>query len=397
MRDPTLLSLLVLGLCLLPHAVALSALNATVVDGLLSIPTLNVSRTIPFTFSALQGVVTTYFAAVTPPDARNGSALLNSISGFFSYLSVTHGDWSVDAPLSLLPQLVLLLDDVVITPTPEFADARSWGGIIELNASHYAAVASPTRTARFVCNNASAAPAAVKSTESEHIVIDGLSVVGCGKTEGGGLHVQGTPRVWGPTHVGGTIANCNVSFSSRGIWLEQMIRMSIVNNTLYMNHDHTLDFDAFTTDCVASGNHISDSREEAIFIEQGSSGHIIAGNVLGPNNSAGVAIYNNDMNITCGPHVIVANEIFGNREGVGVGSTAPRSGTADNGNRIIGNHIHDNGVGDKPQGVHTNGAQVGTEYAANDNADGVSAFTQKFFQPNISFVDPLDHEIPLKY
>jgi len=315
-----------------------------------------------------------------------------------SYLTVANGAYTADEALGLVPQLVLVLSAVTISPTPAFASAHKLGGLIELNGTDYAAVVSPARDARFVCDNATAAPAAVRSTASEHVVVDGLAVVGCGRTEGGGIHLQGTPGVWGPTHRGGTVQNCEVSFSSRAIWLEQMIRVAVVNNTLFFNDAHTLDFDAFTTDCVASGNRIYNSREEAVLIEQGSSGHVIADNVLGPNNSAGVSVFNNDMNITCGKHVIVSNEIFGNtHEGVGVGSTSPRAGAPDVGVAVVGNRIHGNGAAGKPQGVHTNGAQQGTVYAANENADGVSAFTQTFSQANISFLDPLGREIPLKY
>ena len=379
------------------RANSLSTLNATVDNGLLTIPSLGISKSVGLTFSALNDVISTYFAPLTPPSARNATALLNSKSGVFSYLTLMNGAFVADAPLTLIPQLVLLLTDVLVTPTPAFAEARAWGGLIELNSSHYAAVASPTRSARFVCDNETAAPAAVRSTESEHIVVDGLTIVGCGRTEGGGIHVQGTPGVWGPTHTGGTIQNNEVSFSGRGVWLEQMTRVAIVNNTLFMNWMHTLDFDAFTETSVASGNRIFDSREEAVFIEQGAKGHVVAGNILGPNNSAGVAVFNNDMNVTCGPHVIVANEIFGNREGIGAGSTAPRTGTPDVQLTIVGNFVYGNGVGNKTQGVHTNGEQSGTIYAANVNADGVSKFTQTFNQANISFVDPLDRETPLDY
>jgi len=48
--------------------------------------------------------------------------------------------------------------------------------------------------------------------------------------------------------------------------------------------------------------------------------------------------------------------------------------------------------------VHTNGQQLVTVYAANRNEDGVSLYTQTMgTQLNISFFDPLDRELPLKY
>lgn len=124
-----------------------SVINATVDSGVLSIPSLNVSQSIGFSFSSINSVIQTYFAPLSPPSARSGPALLNSAAGVFSYLTLANGSYSADAPLALLPQLILVLDSVEISPTAAFAEARAWGGLIELNASHYAGVVSPARTA----------------------------------------------------------------------------------------------------------------------------------------------------------------------------------------------------------------------------------------------------------
>jgi hypothetical protein len=152
---------------------------------------------------------------------------------------------------------------------------------------------------------------------------------------------------------------------------------------------------------VATNNTIShNAAREGVFIEQGAVGITVASNVIGPGNGRGVAIFNNDMNVTSGPHVIAANEIFGNLfSGVAVGSTAPKAGTPDVGVHVMGNRIYGNGPAGKLEGYHTNGAQVGTIYASNDNADGVSAFTRgpAFSAENISIFDPLDREIANRY
>ncbi len=104
------------------------------------------------------------------------------------------------------------------------------------------------------------------------------------------------------------------------------------------------------------------------------------------------------MNVTSGPHVIAGNVIFGNLfGGVSVGSTAPRAGTPDVGVHVMGNKLYGNGPAGKREGYHTNGAQVGTIYASNDNADGVSLFSQQFPGLNISITDPLDREIANRY
>ena len=104
-------------------------------------------------------------------------------------------------------------------------------------------------------------------------------------------------------------------------------------------------------------------------------GITVANNVIGPGNGNGIAVFNNDMNITTGPHVIAGNLIWGNlNAGIAVGSTAPRSGTPDVGVMVVGNTLHGNGAV-RPQGYHTNGAQIGTSYSCNNNSDGISAFT----------------------
>jgi hypothetical protein len=374
-----------------------STLNGTISNGIFTLAGFP-DREIGFSFSAINAIVSEYFSPVVRMNASNGSSLMNSASGYYSYLTLSNGTYVADEPLTLLPQLVLVLDRVVMTHAADFD--RGWGGLIELNGTDYAGVVSPggPDSAQFLCTNASMSPAAVRVTESSYVYVDGIGVDGCGHTEGGGIHYQGTPKFWGATHSGGTITNCRVCNSQRGIWLEQMIRTNVVHNELFNNFKHTLDFDAFTMDCVATGNRIYNNTQEAIFIEQASSGHVITGNTLGPSNYNGVAVFNNDLNITCGPHFIVDNEIFGNTgTGISVGSTSPKLGQPDIKITVVGNRIHGNG-GDKPQGIHTNGAQQETTYSCNENLDGVSMYSQKLgTQRNISFLDPLDREIPLKY
>jgi hypothetical protein len=103
--------------------------------------------------------------------------------------------------------------------------------------------------------------------------------------------------------------------------------------------------------------------------------------------------------VTTGPHYILANTIFGNlNAGIAVGSTAPRAGQPDVGLIVAGNKLYGNGA-TRRQGYHTNGAQVGVRWAANDNADGISAFTQSatFRAENITILDPLNRETGLPY
>jgi hypothetical protein len=376
-----------------------ATLNATVDGGVLTVEGAQ-PRTVGFAFSALNAAVASLFAPLQPPPAAStpGASLLSSRSGLLSYLVVKNGTYLADAPLSLVRQLILVLDGVVVRPAPGFV--RPWGGLIELNGTDWVGVVSPggPSRARFECPDAANSPAAVWAVGSADVVVDGLTVDGCGRTEGGGIHLQGTPGSWGPTHSGGLVANHVVTNAMRGIWLETISRVAITANTLYGNAKHTLDFDAFSSNCAATGNRIFNNTQEAVFIEQGASGHVVAGNMLGPGNGVGIAVYNNDLNVTCVNHVIVDNDIVDNLgPGVSVGSTAPKAGTPDVAVFVVANRIRGNG-GARPQGVHTNGAQLATVYAANDNVDGVSAYTQKLGSAmNVSFFDPLDREIPLAY
>jgi hypothetical protein len=159
---------------------------------------------------------------------------------------------------------------------------------------------------------------------------------------------------------------------------------------------HTLDFDAFTHYSTATNNLIyGNAGREGVFIEQAAVGITVSNNTIGPGNGNGVAVFNNAMNITTGPHYIVSNTIFGNlNAGIAIGSTAPRAGTPDVGVLIAGNVLYGNGVS-KRQGYHTNGAQEGTRFSSNRNDDGVSLFTQSFKGANITILDPFDREVAL--
>jgi hypothetical protein len=372
-------------------------INASVVDGVLTAPGLSPTP-IALTWSALNGAIRTVFGAQAPAPIE--ASLTNATSGSLSFLRLTRGAWLADEPLNLsLRQLVLVLDDVDLVPAASFPPLR---GLIEINSTAYSGVVSPggPAAARIICADAAVSPAAVWSVDSADTVVDGLFIFGCGGTEGGAVHLQGRAGAWAPTVSGGQILNCNITNSSRAIWTETISRVIISGNRVYANHGHAIDFDAFSTASTCVNNIVvGNAAREGIFIEQGASGIVVAGNTIGPGNGNGVAVYNNDMNVTCGPHVIAGNTIVGNlNAGISVGSTAPRAGTPDVGVTVAGNVLRGNGPAAKPQGVHTNGAQVGTVYAANDNADGISLFTQRMAgAANISIIDPLSRERALPY
>jgi hypothetical protein len=388
LRIPSLL------LCLASTATAL--LNASVTGGILHQPGAPDSP-INLTFSALGAAIAAIFQPL-PPSGASNHTLLNSTR--YSYLTLSGGAWVADVPLVLADSLILVLTDgVSVAPADTF---EPWRGMIEVNGTDFAGVVSPSGPAgaRFVCSDPALSPAAIWAVGSDNFFVDGLSIFGCGRTGGGAIHLQGAPMAWGPTASGATISGCSISNSSRAIWLETISGVTVDGNEIFNCSGHALDFDAFTHQSAATNNNIHhNAGREGIFIEQGACSIVVSGNTLGPGNGNGVAVFNNDMNLTTGPHFIVSNRIFDNlNAGIAVGSTAPRAGQPDVGLIIAGNQLSGNGV-QRRQGFHTNGAQVGVRWAANANADGVSAFTQSatFKAANITILDPLDREVGLRY
>ena len=380
----------------LAHDIPNSPLNASVIDGVLHVAG-QPPRAIPYLFSALNPVISSLWGSLSPPWVNE--TLTNANSSTMSFLRLTRGAWLADEALNLsVRQLVLVLDDVDVAPAATFPPFR---GLIEINGTSHTGVVSPggPAAARIVCADAAVSPAAVAATDSSQVIVDGLFIFGCGGTEGGAVHLQGRPGSWSPTAMGGQVSNNNITNSSRAIWTETISNVMVVNNQIYNNHGHAIDFDAFSTSCVCTGNTVAgNAAREGVFVEQGAKNIVVVNNVIGPGNGNGIGVYNNNMNLTCGPHVIAGNRIFDNiNAGIAVGSTAPRSGAPDVGVVVVGNILHGNGAV-KAQGYHTNGAQIGTVYVANANADGISLFTQRMAgAANISIFDPMNRETPLKY
>lgn len=197
------------------------------------------------------------------------------------------------------------------------------------------------------------------------------------------MHLQGQPFV-----TGGEVANCVVRGGSRAIWTETISGPLIHGNLVYNNSKHAIDFDAFSTHGVAWNNSAWNNAQEAVFIEQAASYITVSGNVLGPANGDGVAVYNNAIGTATQGHVIVGNTIFGSlSSGISVGSTAPRQGAQDVGVTVVGNTLYDNAG----QGIHANGGQTGTIYAGNADSNGFSHFaTSATYNSNVTAFDPLD-------
>ena len=204
-----------LNLALLACAADAAALNASIVDGVLSIN----GAAVGTTTSAITGVIARYFAAAAPRPAAAVN-LKNSSAGVYSYLTIT-GAYDADAAIELVAQLVLVLDGATFTVLPAFK-AASNAVISALHADDSAVVApGGAARARVVCPAGGPQPAAVYAGQSANFVLDGLAVANCGLAGGAAVHIEGLPMV-----LGGEVANCVITnASSRAIWTEKCSRV----------------------------------------------------------------------------------------------------------------------------------------------------------------------------
>ena len=356
-------------LLLLPTA----ALNASIIYGVLSVPGQS-----PTPIGNTSSAVSAAAASVFGGTAGNASRILKNSTSFYNYLIVT-GDYEADAPILLVPGLVLVLADATLSTTASSLPKPN--ALIAAVSAAWSAVIG-RGVARLVCapGGSATAPNPVYAGQSAGFILDGVEISDCGS-----VHLEGTPFV-----TGGEVANCRIT-NSRGqaVWLEKIARAVIHGNIISNASYHTIDADAFTSGALIMNNTVSYSREEAVFLEQASSGVVVVDNDLGPGNSRGIGVYNNAIGSSTSGHVIARNRIFGcTNSGVSVGSTAPRSGAPDENVLVAGNVMWDNAG----QGIHSNGGQLGTIYVANDDADGASIYSLSGAgtAANLSFADPWD-------
>ena len=359
-------------LCALPS----SALNATIINGVLTVPG-QMPRTIGNSSSNVSEAIASTFGSYSGAFG-NASRILKNSTSFYNYLELT-GTYNADAPILLEPGLVLVLADATIRT--EEASLQTPNALIAAVSAAWSAVVG-RGVARLICSpgGGEVAPKSVYASQSAGFVLDGLQISDCGS-----VHLNGSPFV-----TGGEVANCNMS-NSRGqsVWLEKIARAVIHGNTITNASYHTIDADAFTSGALIMNNTVSFSREEAVFLEQGSSNVVVVDNDIGPGNARGIGVYNNAIGAPTSGHVIARNRIFGcTNAGVSVGSTAPKSGAPDENVLVAGNSLWSNAG----QGIHSNGGQLGTVYVANADADGVSLYSLNGAgtAANLSFADPFD-------
>lgn len=364
-----------------------NGLNASLVDGTFTVQGQS-PKEIGNLASSINNVLAPIFSN-SPPSPPKHAVLINStveVEGqpLLNYITIS-GNYSIDEPLLLFPQLLFVLNGAILIPHPSFAGAA----MVISNRSAFSGVISRSGllAGQFLCNpQTGPSPTAIVALQSPYFLIDSVLIDGCGLDGASAIHVRGVPMV-----TGAEIANSVISNSNRAIWLETIQKAYIHGNICFQNKAHTIDFDAYSSHSTAFNNTVYDNSQEGIFIEQSATYITVVGNTLGPNNSVGVAVYNNDIGNLCGPHIILNNLLIGNRfAGVSVGSTAPRAGAEDMDVSVLSNTFRDNG-GDAAVDIHSNGGQTGTWYADNSAPSGVSkaTLTSTFFG-NITIFDPRD-------
>jgi len=350
------------------------ALNASILHGIVTAP-----GAPPYAIANLSSAIAAalgsiFNASSGAPD--KGAVILKNSTSFYDYLVIS-GTYHADATIALTPGLALVLEDATLAATTP--SLTGGGALILAQRAPWSAVLG-RGGARLACapSGGASAPYALHAAQSPGFVLDGVAISDCDS-----VHLEGVPFV-----TGGEVANCVITNSrGRAIWTEKISRAVIHGNTVTNASAHTIDFDAFSSNSVAYNNTVSQSRQEAVFIEQGATYITVVDNDLGPGNANGVGVYNNAIGAETAGHVIVRNRVFGNSRGVSVGSTAPHAGALAASVLVAGNALWDNGG----QGLHTNGGQVGTMYVANDDADGASLYTLAAGSAaNISFADPQD-------
>lgn len=370
MFQTTKLALLVLAVLATP----VYMLNASIINGIVTAP-----GTPPYAIANRSSAITAALGSIFNASGAPGGdplRILKNSTSFYDYL-VLSGSYHADATIALTPGLALVLADATLAATTP--SLPGGGALIVAQRAPWSAVLG-RGVARLACmpGGGASAPNALHAAQSPGFVLDGVAISDCDS-----VHLEGVPFV-----NGGEVANCVITNArGRAIWTEKISRAVIHGNTVVNASAHTIDFDAFSSNSVAYNNTVSQSRQEAVFIEQGATYITVVDNTLGPGNGNGVGVYNNAINAETAGHVIVRNRIFGNSRGVSVGSTAPHSGALAASVLVAGNALWDN----SGQGLHTNGGQVGTLYVANDDADGASVYTLAAGSAaNISFADPQD-------
>lgn len=311
--------------------------------------------------SSLNAALAQAWGGFTAVPAK-GSMLVSGLApaGALSFVFLS-GAWVGDEPLLVPPQTVFVLGGFTLTAS---ASLENDAPLILANRSAYSAVVAPLGDAALLCQGENVR--GVLALQSAFFTLSGLRLEDCGgrntSTCSSAVHIKGAPFV-----SGAQVFNNRILGGCRAIWMQTCSRVFIHSNVIINASKHTIDFDSYAKDSVVWNNSVSFSAQEAVFLEQGASAIVVVGNVLGPGNWVGLAVFNFDFPLATQNHFVVGNLIFGSlRYGIAVGSFLPTNASQKTASvNIWSNTLRNNSVG-----IHANGGQTSTLYFSNDDTQG---------------------------
>ena len=323
--------------------------NATIINGALTIQGVPNSATVPMTSSGIQAVIDGYFPKNNYKTTQANVARkvwLNGTSATLSYLTIT-GDFVADVPISLPSQFILVLKKATITASPPLFSspansallATRGNSIINMKSATFSGVVSPGGPSEAVisCKNypanantpgiypypnvpspagtlSSTGPDGISAIGSNNVIIDGITVDSCGLTSGNfNFFNVKVAELTNSVSIGGGV---------RGIWVIIASNVAVSYNLVTTSVKFGIDLDASSGPwTLVHSNTFTNNGYQAVFIEQGTEYGIITNNILGPGNQNGVSFFNNIYPELVNDHIINSNKMFGNTgAGLNVGS-----------------------------------------------------------------------------
>lgn len=243
-----------------------------------------------FTSNLQSEVVDSMFAPVKSSDWAEIS-LINSTS--LRYLELS-GAYLVDKPLQLPSMFVLRADNATFQGAKNISTKGfpRFSALVVMNDTQFSAVIGGTYNASKDVPpppNGTRGLQAISIVSGFHNSIRGVRAVSP-YDSAIGINMGSSNEV-AECDVGG---DKGYTAPARCIWALATSRVLVRDNKVKFCASHALDFDAYTSDSIASGNLCTDNGEEGIFVEETASGNTIVNNTC-RRNGAGIGVYSNEV------------------------------------------------------------------------------------------------------
>ena len=313
-------------------------LNATFEDGHLSIVGSSESIAAGATCSAIQGFIDSFYAPLAPANALHCPwAWYSSECSRISYLTLQGADIECDAPLTLVPQLFLVLSNTTITLSPSFPSTEK-AMIAATNASYSGVVShgSAESFGRVVCSGLGASAIAAK--DSPYFNVEGLTIDGCGSTSAAALVLEAESL---QSMKNSTIVSNNNVFNSvsHGISVSSVYGTIIHKNVIASSGTDGIVLTKTSTGTVISDNTITLSGANGIRTDGGATEYLLAGNTVLSCGEAGIALMNQNAVSISRDNMIICNDLQDNNMSMLISSSVAESIST---NMIAGNSFSGN-------------------------------------------------------